>query len=388
MNGHCSIRKLPPGRPIIAQCNTPTRKIGQYCDHFLVPIVQKQSTYIKDTADFINKIESLTPPPNALLITYDVTSMYTNMEFNELLSSVHEAYTQANKIKSDIPYPTPKELTLLLKCVLENNYFEFDGKFYKQIIGASMGAIPSPEICDIRMYQITQHIVTQFRHANKILFHGRYRDDGFIIFNGTTEEIEDFFQIGNHCHKHLQFTFEVSPSSVNFLDTTVYKGPRFHTFNKLDIKSFIKPTNNFQYLHRQSAHSPSVFKGFIKGECIRHARNTTDPTILNATLNDFKAHLSKRGYSPQEIDPIIKETTNTNRTKLILNKTPKQALRNPTVLVTKFNPCLKGLKKRILKYWDIVLRNSECKSSFDARPIIAFSKHKNISDEIIRSHLK
>lgn len=56
-----------------------------------------------------------------------------------------------------------------------------------------MGAIPSPEICDIRMYQITQHIVTQFRHANKILFHGRYRDDGFIIFNGTTEEIEDFF---------------------------------------------------------------------------------------------------------------------------------------------------------------------------------------------------
>lgn len=125
------------------------------------------------------------------------------MEFNELLSSVHEAYTQANKIKSDIPYPTPKELTLLLKCVLENNYFEFDGKFYKQIIGASMGAIPSPEICDIIMYQITQHIVTQFRHANKILFHGRYRDDGFIIFNGTTEEIEDFYKIGNHCHKHL-----------------------------------------------------------------------------------------------------------------------------------------------------------------------------------------
>lgn len=147
-------------------------------------------------------------------------------------------------------------------------------------------------------------------------------------------------------HKHLQFTFEVAPSSENFHDTTVYKGLRFQTFNKLDIKSFILPTNNFQYLHRQSVHSPSVFKGFIKGECIRYARNTTDPTILNSTLNDFKAHLSKRGYSPQEIDPIIKETTNTNRTKLILNKTPKQVLRNPTVLVTKFNPCLKGLKKQ------------------------------------------
>ena len=33
--------------------------IGHYVDHFLVPIVQNQCTYIKDTTDFINKINSL-----------------------------------------------------------------------------------------------------------------------------------------------------------------------------------------------------------------------------------------------------------------------------------------------------------------------------------------
>lgn len=55
-----------------------------------------------------------------------------------------------------------------------------------------------------------------------------------------------------------------------------------------------------------------MFEGFIKGEWIRHARNTTNPTILNATLIDFKAHLSKRGYSHQEFGPIIKDTINTN----------------------------------------------------------------------------
>ena len=45
--------------------------------------MQKQSTYIKDTADFINKIETLELPANVPIITYDVTSMYTNMEFDE-----------------------------------------------------------------------------------------------------------------------------------------------------------------------------------------------------------------------------------------------------------------------------------------------------------------
>ncbi|XP_062592673.1 uncharacterized protein LOC134254146 [Saccostrea cucullata] len=221
MKGQCSIRQLPPGRPIISQCDTPTRNIGAYCDYFLIPIVQKQSTYIKDTTDFINRIETLKLPADVLMITYDVTSMYSNMEFDELLSAVNEAYQSANKPQRDIPYPDAEDLIFLLKCVLENNYFEFNGKYYKQFIGCSMGAIPSPEISDTRMYQITNHIMSKFKFANQVLYHGRYRDDGFIAFNGTKEETLEFFDIGNTCHDHLKFTFDISDESVNFLDTTV-----------------------------------------------------------------------------------------------------------------------------------------------------------------------
>lgn len=88
--------KIPPGRPIISQCGTPTEKIGHYCDHVLVSIVQKQNSDIKDTSDFILKIESLIVPENAILVTYDVTSIYTNMEFDELLHSVEKAYLADN----------------------------------------------------------------------------------------------------------------------------------------------------------------------------------------------------------------------------------------------------------------------------------------------------
>lgn len=387
-NGQCSIRQLPPGRPIISQCDTPTRKIGAYCDYFLIPIVQNQSTYIKDTADFINKIETLELPAEVLLITYDVTSMYTNMEFGELLSAVNETYKNANKPQIDIPYPETEDLIFLLKCVLENNYFEFNGKYFKQIIGCSMGAIPSPEISDTRMYQITNYIMSKFKFANRVLYHGRFRDDGFIAFNGTQNEILQFFDIGNTCHEHLKFTYEISEKSVNFLDTTIYKGIRFQENNILDIKSYVKPTNNFQYLHRKSTHSPSVFKGFIKGECIRHTRNTSDPCILSTILTDFKTHLSKRGYSDKEIDPIIRTMENTNRKKFLVKTDLKCKQRQPNVMITKYNPHFKGLKKRILKYWNVLKNDEICKELFTKEPIIAYSKHKNIGEMIIQSRLQ
>lgn len=158
-----------------------------------------------------------------------------------------------------------------------------------------MGAIPSPEISDMRMYEITRYIESQFQHINKILFQGRFKDDGFIIFDGSKEEILNFLVISNNCHKHLKFTFVISQTSVDFLDTTVYKGLKFINCQKLDIKFFIKPTNNFQYLHRNSAHNASVFKGFIKGQCIRYSRNTNNPFTLNIILQDFKRAFIKEG---------------------------------------------------------------------------------------------
>lgn len=136
---------------------------------------------------------------------------------------------------------------------------------------------------------------------------GRYRDDGFILFNGSPDEIKEFFDIGNSCHKYLRFTYELSHTSVNFLDTTIYKETIFSDSQRLDIRSYIYSTNSFQYLHRQSAHSSSVFKGLIKGECTRHLRNTSDQAVLLNIFKDFKILLDTKSYKYSEIEPICKK---------------------------------------------------------------------------------
>ena len=123
---------------------------------------------------------------------------------------------------------------------------------------------------------------------------------------------------------------------MTFLDTQVYKGTRFQESGILDIKLYIKPTNTFQYLHRTSAHNKSVFKGFIKGECIRHARYTSDCTILLERLQEFQTHLTKRGYSIFEIQPIVHEISTTDRNELLKRQINKRKSKTiPNVMVTK-----------------------------------------------------
>lgn len=73
----------------------------------------------------------------------------------------------------------------------------------------------------------------------------------------------------------------------------------------------------------------------IKGESVRHLRNTSDKTVLKTNLNDFKPHLEKRGYEESEIEPIWQEITVIKITDL-LNKSNLKNKENgvPNVMIT------------------------------------------------------
>ena len=73
-----------PGRPIVSSNGTPTEKISRFIDHYLQPLVTGLPSPIRDTTDFLNKLRRLPPlPPGSLLVTLDVSSLYTNIPHDE-----------------------------------------------------------------------------------------------------------------------------------------------------------------------------------------------------------------------------------------------------------------------------------------------------------------
>ncbi|XP_061170257.1 uncharacterized protein LOC133179540 [Saccostrea echinata] len=388
-NGSWNSPIIPPGRPIISQIGSPTERISQYVDYFLAPVVQTLSTYIRDSSDFILKVEQLRPHAKCLRVSYDVTSLYTNMHFEELITAVQMAYTNFNKAECIIPAPPTTDLCFLLRLVLENNIFEFNSALYKQTIGCAMGSKCSPSVCDIRLHQITDEIIDKFTGKNKIIYHGRYRDDGFIIFHGLETYIHELFEIANSQHPLLKFTYEISTQEINFLDTTVFKGKRYKTSQILDFKTYIKPTNTFQYLERNSAHNSSVFKGFSKGETIRHMRNTSNKITLLKILPEFEVNLLKRGYDKIEIKSNMQNVlANYSREKTLQSKSSIRKRGIPLVFVTKYNPCIRHSKRKLIKYWHILAKDEDCQKVFSELSIGSYKRKKNLGYILTSSTFK
>ena len=83
-------KPTPVGRPIISGCSGPTERISAFVDHLIQPIAQLQVSYLKDTTDviFINFIERIKLPKSAILVSMDVTSLYTNIPQREGFTTV------------------------------------------------------------------------------------------------------------------------------------------------------------------------------------------------------------------------------------------------------------------------------------------------------------
>jgi hypothetical protein len=103
-----------------------------------------------------------------------------------------------------------------------------------------MGSVPSPEVCDILMFDILEEIYNRFQLKHKIYYSGRYRDDGFMIFHSNEEEIEQFFNIANNFHQSIKFTFNISKSHNDFLDIYIFKGFLIRFSRGLNFDPIIK----------------------------------------------------------------------------------------------------------------------------------------------------
>jgi len=286
------MHKTPPGiRPIISGGDGPTESISQYVDHLLQPITQQQQSYIRDSKNFIQLIESLKIPDDSLLVCIDVSSLYTHIPQDEGINICMREITKVHDKE------TAATAGRLMQYILEDNIFKFNGRIYRQKFGTAMGTKMAPSFANIFMSDLEN----RFLQTQRILplIWRRYIDDIFMIWTHGRDSLETFLLELNTFHHSIKVTFDISNTEAVFLDVTVHKGERFKATQILDCRTHFKTTNTYQYVHGSSCHPPGVKKGIVIGECLRFLSNTS----------------SKAEFEEQKISLLMQEDTQLKKLK-------------------------------------------------------------------------
>ena len=160
----------PPGRPIVSSVDCPTERISMMLDIILQPLLLDTKSYIKDTPDFLRKIEELTILSEENFFTLDVASLYTNIPLEESLDIMEEEFFPQTNCGIPVPY-LKKLLELILKC----NNFKFNRKHFLQINGAAMGTRVAPTYGNLFMAHFEEKYI--YTHNSKPGMWFRFIDD-------------------------------------------------------------------------------------------------------------------------------------------------------------------------------------------------------------------
>ena len=250
-----------------------------------------------------------------------------------------------------------------------------------------MGNIMAPSYSGIFMGELETRLIDL--QSDKIKLWVCYIDDIFVAWQGTQTDFDNFIQQCNKLHNSIKFTSECSTTEINFLDMTVFKGPNFQQRQKLDIKTFKKPTNKQAYVHGSSFHPPGIGKSIALGESYRALRTNTDKTNFLKQIDSVQNALLSRGYKQTVIELLIRRVRFKDRhTVLYKNKRTKtQTLGTPTMVLT-YNTHVSQARRELNKIWEDVQHNPILNALYPMPPRIAQKKNRSLGNILVSAKLK
>lgn len=360
--------QIPPGRPIVSDCDSDTYRTAEFIDFYLNPLSVRHPAYIRDTYHFIDIVKNLQIPPDSLFFSMDVVSLYTNIDTHSGLCAVRKVFQK---------YPDSKrpddELLQLLEINLTRNDFVFNGQYYLQVKGTAMGKRFAPAYANI--FMATWEGEALEKCPKKPFIYLRYLDDIWGIWTGSIAEFEAFVEILNSQDSSIAVEYQIDSVQIDFLDTTVYKGPNFTLNHRLDIKVHFKSTDTHALLYKTSWHPKHTFRGIVKSQLIRFQRICTQQSdFMEAVRILFKA-LRSRGY----VRSFLRKCLQTFQAR------KEEDGREIIPLITTFSSTSGFLNRNLKSNFERLISTTEVIPNCGV--ILAYRRNKNLQDLLVQAKL-
>ena len=265
--------------------------------------------------DVVDKIKEMTLDDDEVMVSFDVSSLYTNVPVDE---AIHEA---ADLLYSGnlTPPPVDKETFVkLLELACKDVVMLTHDGYYRQTDGLAMGAKPAPPLANIWLSKYEPDI------QDTATFFERYMDD--ILRDIKVHLIETTLHRINQLHPKLKFTIEKEEDGcLPFLDMKIS-----HVENRLSSTWYVKPTDTGLIMNFHDSAPRRYKKSVVQSFVHRISRCCSSKENMMTSLEKAKETLNKNQYPATFYNPIIEETLKKIEEAAVQPEVPQQTTANPT----------------------------------------------------------
>ena len=177
------------------------------------------------------------------------------------------------------------EIMSILKMILNQNYFQYNDKFYKPNSGVAMGSPLSSIMAEIFLQHFEQRIIKFLLEDKRILYYNRYVDDIFMIYNHSKITPQQILEQFNTQNKNLKFTMnEEVNSQISYLDLNL-----INTNEQIKLEIYRKPTTTDTTINKKSCHPQehklTTYKNWLHRITILPLDNAAKKKELNIITN-------------------------------------------------------------------------------------------------------
>lgn len=345
----------PPMRPIVSGMGSMGESLGVWIDHHLQPLISVIPGFIRDTKFLVSTLNDFNWTSDSSWLSCDVVGLYPSIPHDKgiiMLSKFLDQY-------SSYTLETKDFLVRAVDFLLGHNYFSFDGDFYLQQQGASMGARFSPSLANIFMAMWEESFLFSETNpfAPHIRWYGRFIDDLLLVWGGKDHLVPLFVDYLNSNDFNLKFTYHHHRTTISFLDVLLTGDDNLGVV----VSPYRKDTATNSVLMATSCHPLHVTKNLPIGELIRVKRNSSTPEIYDKAKKDTCQRLRYRKYPAWSVNRACNIVENIDRQNLLKEKNKSTGSADvipPVTFTTTFSPVYKQVTGIIKKYLPILNNNS------------------------------
>ena len=207
-------------RPILSATGTYNFNLAKWLEQKLKTLSVNEYK-ITGAFEFADEIRSIPMNAEDILVSYDVTALFTNVPLSETINILVGRAFADNWFNQTYDLNLEKkELTQLLEVATTNQLFQFDGYLYEQTDGVAMGPPLGPLMANVFMCHLEENLS---RDGMVPSLYKRYVDDTLVRMP-STDAAADFLTKLNGLHPNLKFRVELpADNTIPFIGIEILR---------------------------------------------------------------------------------------------------------------------------------------------------------------------